>query len=74
MSRGNIHRSGFISMGENTPPGDVDDPENQVTDQHAPIPEANQPGHDHGDEDPDKPVSKFREKFPAPDDRDDKEG
>jgi hypothetical protein len=64
MGRPEIMRSGDISLGDNAAPGEIDDKESQRTDTIGPVPDENQPGHEHGD-DPDKPVGKFAKRFPA---------
>ncbi len=65
MPRGELHRSGFISMGDHAPPNAVDEPRSPSPETIGPVPEENRPGHRPTGEDPDKPLSKFQKRFPA---------
>jgi hypothetical protein len=67
MGRPEIMRSGEVSLGDNPAGNEVDDKQNQPTDTIGPIPDENTEGHEHPDEHPDKPVTKFAERFPADD-------
>jgi hypothetical protein len=67
MGRPEIFRSGEVSLGDNPAGNEVDDKENQSTDTIGPVPDENTEGHRGDDDDPDKPVKKFAERFPAGD-------
>lgn len=65
MGRPEIMRSGEVSLGDNPAGNEVDEKENQSTDTIGPVPEENKEGHRDDEDDPDKPVKKFAERFPA---------
>lgn len=69
MGRPEIMRSGEVSLGDNPAGNEVDEKENQPTDTIGPVPDENTEGHRGSDdhEDPDKPVKKFAERYPAGD-------
>jgi hypothetical protein len=70
MGRPEIMRSGEVSLGDNPAGNEVDEKQQQPTDTIGPIPDENTEGHEHHEDDPDKPVKKFAERFPADSDAD----
>jgi hypothetical protein len=74
MGRPEIMRSGEVSLGDNPAGNEVDEKENQSTDTIGPVPDENKAGENKGprddEDDPDKPVKKFAERFPAGDEPD----
>jgi hypothetical protein len=73
MGRPEIMRSGEVSLGDNPAGNEVDEKQKQPNDTIGPVPDGNTGGHQHTnddphDDDPDKPVAKFAERFPADDD------
>lgn len=67
MGRPEIMRSGEVSLGDNPAGNEVDETQKQSTETIGPIPDANTEGHDHDADDPDKPLKKFAERYPADD-------
>jgi hypothetical protein len=70
MGRPEIMRSGEVSLGDNPAGNEVDEKQKQPTDTIGPVPDENPEGHEPGEDDPDKPVKKFAERFPADEDAD----
>jgi hypothetical protein len=71
MGRPEIMRSGEVSLGDNPAGNEVDEKQKQPNDTMGPVPDRNTQGHEHTDDDPDKPVTKFAERFPADHEADD---
>jgi hypothetical protein len=65
MGRPEIMRSGEVSLGDNPAGNEVDEKQKQPNDTIGPVPDGNTEGRPHTDDDPDKPVTKFAERFPA---------
>jgi hypothetical protein len=54
-------------LGDNPAGNEVDETQQQPTDTIGPIPDEHTDGHEHHEDDPDTPVRKFAERFPADD-------